>query len=62
MGQCVGLHCAAPGQSKNAQAIHTWKRNLHQIESEETIDDLCVMHITIHVFVYICVQSSMPSL
>jgi hypothetical protein len=62
MGQCMGLRIGAPGLVQNVQAIHTRKRNRHQIKLGKTINDLCLMLITSHVFICLCVRSSMLSL
>jgi hypothetical protein len=61
MGQCMGVHTRATGP-KNVQAIHDRKRSLHQIERRKTINNLCLMHFTSHVCVYLCLRSIMPSL
>jgi hypothetical protein len=53
---------ACTGELGTLQAIHTRKRNLHQIDHGKTAYDLCFMPITSHVFVYVCVLSLMPSL
>lgn len=56
----MGLHTGAPGLPKSEQAIHTVKRNLHQMERGKTMHYLWLMVITIHVFAFLDVRSLMP--
>jgi hypothetical protein len=45
-----------------SRPVYTVKRNLHQIERGKTIIYLCLMLISVYMFVFLCVGSLMSSL